>query len=284
MSVASQSFYSALASLVVLLYDHAITFDAEVMNIWRGPRTLGKLLFLWTRYFGLSFLIIELTVTFHGSLSNKVCSAFFWWEAVSHWNVIISQVYAVYNRNKQLLYGMVGFQLIATAATIVLDLLYISPGMRLPSVDNLTGCFAPSASRNLGASMVPSVANEVVLCLLMIYKQWDRYRNEIGSSQFKLLVQDSILAVYLTSLLVFYLAPHGLILMAIGWEFAIPCTMGCRLLLNMFNHYGCASGQDTTLPQSRQCASYLLSDMRMQSLYSKDVRPPVVAVKECIGS
>ncbi|KAF8462224.1 hypothetical protein JB92DRAFT_3068985, partial [Gautieria morchelliformis] len=39
--------YSALASLVLLLYDHAITLDAEVMNIWRGPCTFGKLLFLW---------------------------------------------------------------------------------------------------------------------------------------------------------------------------------------------------------------------------------------------
>ncbi|KAF8504254.1 hypothetical protein JB92DRAFT_2967698, partial [Gautieria morchelliformis] len=185
MSVASQSFvtmvksdltlteYSKLASLVVLLYDHAITFDAEVMNIWRGPRTLGKLLFLWTHYFGLSSLIIQVTVTFHGSLSNKV--------------------YAVYNRNKQLLYGMVGFQLITTAVTIVLFVFYMSAGVGLPSVDNLTGCYSPSASRNLAACFVPSLANEVVLCLLMLYKQWDRYRNEFGSSQLKRLVQDSII-------------------------------------------------------------------------------------------
>ncbi|KAF8510083.1 hypothetical protein JB92DRAFT_461722 [Gautieria morchelliformis] len=310
MSVTPQSFvtmaksditlteYSALASLVVLLYDHAITFDAEIMNIWRGPRTLGKLMFLWTRYFGLSSLIIVVTVTFHGSLPNKVCSAVFWLESVSILIAIVSvdiillaRVYAVYNRNKQLLCGMVGFQLITTAAIVVLFMFYMSAGVGLPSVDNLTGCFNPSASRNLAVFLVPSLANEVVLCLLMLYKQWDRHRNELGSSQLKRLVQDSInyffciLAVHLTNLLVFYLAPRGLILIAIGWEFTIPCTMGCRLLLNMFNHYGSASGQDTTLPQSRQDASYLLSesDVRMQSLSSQDVEPPVVAVKECIG-
>ncbi|KAF8508964.1 hypothetical protein JB92DRAFT_2950119 [Gautieria morchelliformis] len=274
MFVASQSFlamaksdltlteYSVLASFVLFLYDHAITFDAEVMNIWKGPRTLGKLLFLWTRYFGLSSLIIQVTVTFHGSLSNKFCSVFFWWQSVfvligivSVDIILLARVYAVYDRNKQLLYGMVGLQLITAAATIVLYVFYISPGMGLPSVHNLTGCFAPSASRNLADGFVPPLANEVVLCLLMLYKQWDRYRNEIGSSQLKRLVQDSIiyffciLAVHLTNLLVLYLAPRGLVLMGIGWEFAIPCTMGCRLLLNIFNHYGSASGQHTTLLQ-----------------------------------
>ncbi|KAF8508950.1 hypothetical protein JB92DRAFT_2949947 [Gautieria morchelliformis] len=64
--------YSALASLVLFLYDHAITLDAEVMSIWRGPRTLGKLLFLWTRYFGLSLLIIVVTGAVSSTLHIKL--------------------------------------------------------------------------------------------------------------------------------------------------------------------------------------------------------------------
>ncbi|KAF8523595.1 hypothetical protein JB92DRAFT_2884256, partial [Gautieria morchelliformis] len=232
------------------------------MNIWRGPRTLGKLLFPWTRYFGLSSLIIQVTVTFHRSLSNKVCSAFFWWEAMSYVLIanvsvdiiLLTRVYAVYNRKKQLLYGMASFRLITAVLTLVVEVFYVPAGMGSPSAPKLTGCFAPSVSRNLAAGFLPSLANAVVLCLFMLYKQWDRYRNEIGSSQLKILVQDSIiyffciLAVHLTNLLVFYLAPHGLVLM-VEWELAIPCTMGCRLLLNMFNHHGSASGQHTTLLQ-----------------------------------
>ncbi|KAF8475419.1 hypothetical protein JB92DRAFT_3051604, partial [Gautieria morchelliformis] len=133
---------------------------------------------------------------------------------------------------------MVGFQLITAAATIVLYVFYVPAGVGLPSVYHLTGCASPSASRNSAAAcLFPPLANDVVLCLLMLYKQWDTYRNEIGSSQLKRLVEDSILAVYLMNLLVFYLAPRGLVLMAIGWEFAIPCTMGCHLLLNLFDHY-----------------------------------------------
>ncbi|KAF8487998.1 hypothetical protein JB92DRAFT_3018898 [Gautieria morchelliformis] len=236
MSIAPQSFititeYSALASLVsssIHLYETAITFDAEVMNIWSGPRTWESYCFYGsTRYFGLSSLIIEVTEYYHSS-----CSVFFWWEAVSSMLFIIAK--------KQLLYGLAGLRLITTAVSIV--------RVALPPVHNLTGCSSPSVSRNLGASFIPSLANELVLCFLMLYKQRDRYRNEFGSSQLKLLVQDS------------------LALVAIGWEFAIPCTMGCRLLLNVLNHYG--SGEHTILLQSRQNASYLLSDVHMQSLSS----------------
>ncbi|KAF8464354.1 hypothetical protein JB92DRAFT_3064571 [Gautieria morchelliformis] len=138
---------------------------------------------------------------------------------------------------------MVGLQLITAAATIVLYVFYISPGVGLPALHNLTGCSSPSAAKNLAASLVPSLANAVVLCLLMLYKQCGRSGDEFGQSQLKLLVQDSIIyffcifTVHLTNLLVFYLAPRGLLLVAAGWEFAIPCTMGCHLLLNMFNHY-----------------------------------------------
>ncbi|KAF8511996.1 hypothetical protein JB92DRAFT_2931112 [Gautieria morchelliformis] len=155
MSIAPQSFYSVLASLVLFLYDHAITFDAEVntlqvMNIWSGPRTWGKLLFLWTRYFGLSSLIIEVTgasvsSTLHIKLTDNI-------EYNCH----------LYNPTST------SFPIISNRPT----------GVALPPIDNLTGCSAPSVSGNLGASFVPSIANELVLCFLMLYKQRDRYRNE----------------------------------------------------------------------------------------------------------
>ncbi|KAF8503123.1 hypothetical protein JB92DRAFT_813420 [Gautieria morchelliformis] len=60
--------YSLVASLAFLLYDHTITFDAEVMDIWYRPRSLGTALFIWGHFL---------------SLSRTTCRAFLWWEAVS---------------------------------------------------------------------------------------------------------------------------------------------------------------------------------------------------------
>jgi len=42
--------YVSAAGLVVLLYDHLLTFDQELQLIWRAKTTLPKLLFLFNRY------------------------------------------------------------------------------------------------------------------------------------------------------------------------------------------------------------------------------------------
>ncbi|KAF8503134.1 hypothetical protein JB92DRAFT_814090 [Gautieria morchelliformis] len=68
--------YSCVASLAFLLYDHVITLDDEVVNVWNRPRSLSRWLFIWTRYFGLASLTMTVTVLFHGSLSNKVSANF----------------------------------------------------------------------------------------------------------------------------------------------------------------------------------------------------------------
>ncbi|KAF5363948.1 hypothetical protein D9756_000805 [Leucocoprinus leucothites] len=47
---------------VVTLYDHLITFDREIELVWKKPRTLAKILFLWNRYFGTIFLLTNATL------------------------------------------------------------------------------------------------------------------------------------------------------------------------------------------------------------------------------
>ncbi|KAJ7861905.1 hypothetical protein B0H13DRAFT_1112925 [Mycena leptocephala] len=45
--------YLAVASLCVLIYDHALCFAAEVDLIWRSHSGLAKTIYLWNRYFSL---------------------------------------------------------------------------------------------------------------------------------------------------------------------------------------------------------------------------------------
>ncbi|OJA16639.1 hypothetical protein AZE42_04038 [Rhizopogon vesiculosus] len=42
--------YVGVAGLVVLLWDHLLTFNDEVRLIWRAPLSIPKLLFLFNRY------------------------------------------------------------------------------------------------------------------------------------------------------------------------------------------------------------------------------------------
>ena len=45
------------AGLVVLLYDHILTFNEEVRLVWRAPHSFPKYAFLFNRYLVLSCLL-----------------------------------------------------------------------------------------------------------------------------------------------------------------------------------------------------------------------------------
>ncbi|KAF8532594.1 hypothetical protein JB92DRAFT_2841678 [Gautieria morchelliformis] len=209
--------------LLIEALKSTITFDAE--NVWNRPGgSVGKILFIWTRYFGLSSLIVAVTILFHGSLSNKVsifiypfsCSGFFWWEAISHSITVLNvSVYAVYNNNKRLLCGLAGLCLMSPVVVGVICL-------GLPPIDGLTGCYASTTSPLLGLSFLPSSVTEIALCSCMLYKAGITYKYNHGSPLLKVLVADrSAFIVFtfvalLTNILVVFIAPRGLVEIALG--------------------------------------------------------------------
>ncbi|KAF8464350.1 hypothetical protein JB92DRAFT_3064504 [Gautieria morchelliformis] len=221
--------YSLVASLAFLLYDHTITFDAEVMDIWNRPRSLGTALFIW--------------------------------------------VYVVYNRNKNFIYGLGIFRSLTFAGTIVIMVFYIPVGIGLSPG---TGCAASISPPFFGFSFVATIVNEIILLLCMLYKAWKTSKNEYGSPLLMLLIRDSTFAAQLTNSLVFFVAPRPLVQIGFGWEYAIPCTMGCRVLLNMFAQ-GSDRGQEI-LARRQIKSSYMLSDTHIQASSSTDVDLPVVTV------
>jgi len=62
-----------LVSTIVALYDHLITFEQEVQLVWNKPWSIAKVLFLWIRYFGSLFLLIEALVFFIKPPSIQFC-------------------------------------------------------------------------------------------------------------------------------------------------------------------------------------------------------------------
>jgi hypothetical protein len=63
-------------------------------------------------------------------------------------------------------------------------------GLPFPPVANLTGCYSPTPSKNLGLAMIPPLVHEVILCFCMLYKAWQTYKHEYGSPLLRLLIQD----------------------------------------------------------------------------------------------
>ncbi|KAK7685325.1 hypothetical protein QCA50_011689 [Cerrena zonata] len=49
--------YLSAAGLVVLLYDHILTFSEEIRLVWHAPHSFAKYAFLFNRYLVLSCLL-----------------------------------------------------------------------------------------------------------------------------------------------------------------------------------------------------------------------------------
>jgi hypothetical protein len=56
---------------------------------------------------------------------TRVCSLS---HTFRHWDITVSQVYAVYNRKNTLIYSLAGLRLLTTAATIVIEVFYLPAG------------------------------------------------------------------------------------------------------------------------------------------------------------
>ncbi|KAF8461662.1 hypothetical protein JB92DRAFT_3071259 [Gautieria morchelliformis] len=161
--------YSWVASLCLILYDHLITLDLEVEHVWNRPRSLSRPnIFTWNNLIN------------HRRLATSDMPHSLW----------RSQVYAVYNRNKHILYGVVGFRVLMTAATVILWVFYIPSGLGPPPIDGITGCLSPTTSRLFAYSFLPTMSNEVILCLFMLYKAWLTYKYNYGSLLLEALIQD----------------------------------------------------------------------------------------------
>ncbi|KAF8527354.1 hypothetical protein JB92DRAFT_910888 [Gautieria morchelliformis] len=220
--------------------------------------------------------------TFHTHCGGH--SGFFWWLGISILLlnlsvevILLIRVYAVYNRNKHILYGVVGFRVLTTAATVILWVFYLPTGLGLPPIDGITGCLSPTTSKLFGYSFVPTMLNEILLCLFMLYKAWITYKNDYGSLLLQVLIQDSILyfssifVVLFTNCMVIFFAPRILVQIGFGWEYAVPCTMGSRLLLSMLQQ--ASREHKSALPSDP--VGYPFSDVRMQDLSTRHVERPI---------
>ncbi|KAF8582490.1 hypothetical protein K439DRAFT_1661809 [Ramaria rubella] len=243
--------HSVAAALTFLIYDQFLTFDDEVEYVWRRPRSLGKALFIFNRYFALFSLIFEALVFFLGSLTNNVCQKFFYWEAVSTIVVIVSaeiilvaRIYAVYDCNKCLLRFLMGLGGAEFMTSLVAELISL-PKMPAATLPRQTGCYVLKVPSYTFIAWIPALIVEATLLSLMLYKAWKLFGEGGRFPLLRLLIRDSILyfstniAILLLNCFIWaFNVNHEIIVeVVLGWAIAIPCAMVSRLLLNMRRRY-----------------------------------------------
>ncbi|KAJ4477748.1 hypothetical protein C8J55DRAFT_515419 [Lentinula edodes] len=63
--------YANLAGCTLLLYDYLLTLDDEIEFIWRKSWSIGKVLFIISRYYSLIVTIAVNNYAFFGGLSGS---------------------------------------------------------------------------------------------------------------------------------------------------------------------------------------------------------------------
>ncbi|KAF8526380.1 hypothetical protein JB92DRAFT_2872688 [Gautieria morchelliformis] len=225
--VASASCFAALA---FLLYDHVLTFDTEIRLVWNYPgHRFGKGLFLFNRYFGPFTLILNISMYTWPSVSLKVESV----AILSVQCILMTRIYAVYVRNRRSLLVLFGMMYVAESVGVLAIPDIAGP----PGIS--TGCYVGPQPPLYFLTWIPPLICESILCLLMLYKAWTKYKNNCDSSLLRLIIRDSVLyfltvfAIFLINCLVWALASQNYLQVALWWSVALPCSLGSRLMLNM---------------------------------------------------
>jgi len=200
---------------------------------------------LQNRYFALSTQFLDAIVILNGSLTDKFCKGWMWWNVLSavvvHMStemILVACIYAVYECNPKILTLMIALCFAEGLSVMIIAGFRLPVGMTLQP-QGLSGCWVTGIPAFSFFLWVPSVLLETILFLFMLYKAWRTYKEDWKSPLLNLIIRDSVLyfltifVVLLVNCLTWSLAP-SLAYFAFGWMVALSCSLGSRLLLSMW--------------------------------------------------
>jgi len=285
--------YSTAASLAFLVYDYTLTLYSEVELYWGHKWSLGTVLFIFNRYFGLSALIFDVWAISR-THKDQFCDNFLWWQGISSFTSVTSveiilqaRIYAVYDRNKKLFGALVVLSMLQVGLTLVLlgiaisgpsgiigaPVIFLFPNPPI-SPDKLAigGCFLVDAKGPYFV-WIPALIFETILCLLMLYKAWGVYTDNWRNPLLVLLIRDS--AIYFSTIFTVLLVncllwgvpkPTALLFAATSWSIALPCTVGSRILLNLREEYF----KEMTAPSSSSTQQTVIGMSRLRRGHNRE--------------
>jgi len=241
--------YANVAAVMILIYDHIITFPDEVELVWKGRWNLGKVLFIWNRYYYLAFLLAAQSIDLNNTASNEFCLR---WGQIHPWLAIASSatVEFILSFRVWALYGK------ARWMTVFLGLLFLAEMSSLIAITAVTltnvgvlarpgpflaGCLATGVPSFFWTIFIPPTVSSCILFGLTLARTiktvWDM---GFGHAPLvSLFLRDGttyfafIFMTLLINTLMFVLARPTLSPLALSFCYSIPCVMSSRLLLNV---------------------------------------------------
>ncbi|KAJ7900854.1 hypothetical protein B0H13DRAFT_2336368 [Mycena leptocephala] len=238
--------YVFLAGLVIVIYDHLLTFSTEVKYIWLTKLRRSTCWFLAARYVGLIGNVTVLNQVRFYVLSKRMLTV---WEIL-----IISQegliettlsirVFAMYGRNIWVLVPLLALVCISVTLAVVGAVKLDGPAQNL-AAPGLNGCNTPyprSTADHLAKAWIGILACDVLVFALTVrqaYMQRHTSQPYAGSLIQRMLKDGSmyfgvIVLATIANISTFYL---GDILLSgfLSWfTSSLSLTLLCRLMLNL---------------------------------------------------
>ncbi|KAJ3792493.1 hypothetical protein GGU11DRAFT_505513 [Lentinula aff. detonsa] len=211
--------YANLAGGALLFYDYLLTLDDEIEFIWKKQWSIGKALFIMSRYYPLIATVVVNNYVLFGSLTTSVSIQYGKWQGWSGLatcmlveTILQMRLYALYFLNKKILLLMVISFVVSSGSTaLVLVKLYIGHITVQPEIPF---CL-PTLPAYCYAVWIPRLAFDTFLCVLALARGFQLACNEHGSSEYTIpsgkhlitvLIKDCIgsylmmFAIYLTFL------------------------------------------------------------------------------------
>lgn len=262
--------YITTAVFVILLYDTVLTFSKEVKFIWSKPIAFSKVLYIIARYYGLlsSGIVFFMTVLPARSLNS--CRIYLKWYASAGPQinevvvnlVLLLRIYALYGRNKRLLYLIVpiflaesGLVIYGGAASGVQDNRNLQAMPAISDISSLPSCFfyfkAPPSYRITLAAWIPAGIQAATFFALSVYKVYEKTtitHREFWSLSEGLKIPELMRVIFLDGV-IFYFANTAVIVISVTAlflehncfsglsaliEILIYSLCGCHFILHLY--------------------------------------------------
>ncbi|KAJ7887156.1 hypothetical protein B0H13DRAFT_2534379 [Mycena leptocephala] len=234
--------YTNVAFLAFMVYDHAITFDAENMDT---EVATSKVLFLINRYVVPPMLVFDGVVPTIYDLPESLCIFIAKWTA---WPTIISlatveiilmlRVFAVCGEREAIRRFLIGLFACEMIAWITVGSIIISKTTGFPGGSLFPGCLF-SAPKYYFAAWIPPVVFESTIVLITLYYlgsyEWSRKVN----ITLRVLTRDSMIyflimfSVLLANLFIARFGRDFLGSLLIAPSSVIACVGASRMMMNL---------------------------------------------------
>ncbi|KAF9030546.1 hypothetical protein BDZ89DRAFT_1159275 [Hymenopellis radicata] len=227
--------YLSIAGLVLMLYDHSLTFADEVRFIWKAPSSTPKWLFLGMRYSVPVFVIVHLVQM--GGMANLSSGTLVGIVTIAAGNfLVLLHLWNLWDRNVRL----ITWTLILFVATQMANFacgikVVVSLTHSVLWVPSLRVCVLTSRS-DVGILWAPGVLFEVVIFIMVVWNALYQPRKEQAMS---ILYRDGVfyfvvlLLLRMLNLLIAFIAPLSLIYLGVFFVWCTTTLAVTRLILNL---------------------------------------------------